>query len=86
MTKFGKSGKTELSNFIFWIIWFRRFSEQEQDMSYNRRFEDPRCFEGWKRTKKHQGAKMEEIKPKAEVTKTRLFDFGYRSIRFFLNR
>jgi hypothetical protein len=51
-----------------------------------RRFEHPRCFEAWKWTRRHQGAKMEEIKPKTEVTKTRLFDFGYRSIRFFLKR
>jgi hypothetical protein len=44
-------------------------------MSYTRRFEDPRCFEGWKRTKKHQGAKMEEIQARSQDRKNRTVQF-----------
>jgi hypothetical protein len=36
--------------------------------------------------KKHKKAKIEEIKVEAEVAKTRLSDFGYRSIQFFQSR
>jgi hypothetical protein len=41
-----------------------------------------KCFEAWKMTKKHQEAKMKETKLEAEVVKTGLSSFGYRSIRF----
>jgi hypothetical protein len=45
MTKFGKAEKIGPFGFLFWTIRFRQFSEQEQNMSYTRRFEDPRSFE-----------------------------------------
>jgi hypothetical protein len=61
MTKFGKSEKTGQSDFLFRTIR----SEQEYDMSYTQRFEDPRCFEAWKRTKRYQGANMEEIQARS---------------------
>jgi hypothetical protein len=69
MTKFGKSRKTGPSSFLFWTVRFWQFSEQEQDMSYTQRFEDTRCFETWKRNKKHQGAKMEEIEDRSRGRK-----------------
>jgi hypothetical protein len=84
MTKFGKAGKIGPSRFLFWTVRFRRFLEQEQKKSQTQRFEHPTCFEAWKTTKRYQGAKMEEIQVK--TVKIGLFDFGYRSIRFFQSR
>jgi hypothetical protein len=66
MNKFGKAGKTGPSGFYSGLSSFGRFSEQDRDMSYTRRFEDPKCFETWKRTKRHQGAKMEEIQARSQ--------------------
>jgi hypothetical protein len=54
---------------------FGKFSEQEQDMSYTQRFGDPRCFEARKRTKRHQGAKMEEIQAKSQGHKNQTIRF-----------
>jgi hypothetical protein len=45
----------------------------------NSRFEDPRCFEAWKRAKKYQGAKMEGIQAKSRSHKK-------WTIGFFLKR
>jgi hypothetical protein len=45
MTKFGKSGKTRLYGFLFQTVQFWQFLEQEHDMSYTWRFDDPKCFE-----------------------------------------
>jgi hypothetical protein len=44
-------------------------------MSYTQRFEDPRCFEAWKRTKKHQGPRWMNSKPKVKVTKNQTNQF-----------
>jgi hypothetical protein len=38
-------------------------------MIYTQRFEDLRCFEAWKRTKKHEGAKMIEIQARSRGRK-----------------
>jgi hypothetical protein len=53
MTKFGKFRKIEPSDFLFRIVRFRQFLEQEQNIRYTQQFEDPICFEVWKRTKRH---------------------------------
>jgi hypothetical protein len=54
---------------------FSRFSEQEQDMSYIRRFEDPRSFEAWKGAKKYQEANMEEIQARSQSHKNLTVQF-----------
>jgi hypothetical protein len=41
-------------------------------------------LEAWKRSKKYQGAKMEEVQ--AKVAKIGLSGLGYQSIWFFLKR
>jgi hypothetical protein len=82
MTKFGKSGKTGPSGFLFQSIRFRQISAQEQDVSYIQRFEDPRSFEAWKGLKSIKKSIWKKSKLEAEVTKIGLSDFGYRSIRF----
>jgi hypothetical protein len=51
-------------------------------MSYTRRFKDPRSFEAWKILKGVKEPRWKKSKPKAEVAKTGLPDFGYQSIRF----
>jgi hypothetical protein len=50
------------------------------------RFGDLMCFEAWKITRRHQGAKMKRFVLKAEPVKTRPFGLGYRSIPFSLKR
>jgi hypothetical protein len=62
---------------------FSRFSEQ--DMSYTRRFEDPRCFDAWKMTKIKE-PRWKKSKPESKVAKTGLSGFRYRNIRFSQNR
>jgi hypothetical protein len=57
------------------LFGFSRFSEQEQDMSYTRRFKDSRCFEAWKRTKRHEGSKMEEIQARSQGHKNQTVQF-----------
>jgi hypothetical protein len=69
VTKFDESGKTGPSGFLFQTVRFWQFSEQEHDMSYTWRFEDSRCFEAWKRVKRHQGGKMEEIQARSQSCK-----------------
>jgi hypothetical protein len=65
MTKFGKAKKPDHLVSSSGLFGFGRFLGQEQAMSYTRRFEDPRCFEVWKRTKRDHGAKMEEIQARS---------------------
>jgi hypothetical protein len=84
MTKFGKSRKTGPSGFLFWNVRFRQFSEQEHDMSYTWRFKDPRCFDAWKITKKHQGADMEEIQTRSRGRKNRFVRFWIPEYPIFL--
>jgi hypothetical protein len=66
MIKFVKSRKTGPSGFLFQTVQFRQFLEQKQDVSYTRRFEYPRRFEAWTRTKRYQGANMEEIQARSQ--------------------
>jgi hypothetical protein len=44
-------------------------------MSFALRFEDLRCFEAWKNTKRYQGAKKEEIQDKIRSHKNRTIQF-----------
>jgi hypothetical protein len=41
------------------------------------------CFEVWKTTRRHRGAKMERFVLKTELVKTGPSDLGHRSICFF---
>jgi hypothetical protein len=61
MTKFGESGTTGLSCLLFQNIRFLKFQDKTKEGA---KFEDPRCFEAWKRTKKYQEEKMNEIQAK----------------------
>jgi hypothetical protein len=60
--------------------WIRNLRAKTQ------RFEDLMCFESWKMTRRHQGAKMQRFVFKAEPMKTGPSGLGYWSIRFFQNR
>jgi hypothetical protein len=44
-------------------------------MSFTSRFEDPRSFEAWKRAKKYQEAKIEEIQARSRTHKNRTARF-----------
>jgi hypothetical protein len=55
-------------------------------MSYTQRFEDPRCFEAWTRTKRYQGAKMEEIQARNRGRKNRTVRFWIREYPVFLEQ
>jgi hypothetical protein len=55
-------------------------------MSYIQRFEYPRCFEAWKRTKKHQGAKIEEIQAKSRGHKNWTVRFWISEYLVFLEQ
>jgi hypothetical protein len=57
MTKFSRSGKTGPSNFLFWIVRFQKFQSKTKEEA---NFEDSRCFEVRKGTKRHQGIEIEE--------------------------
>jgi hypothetical protein len=57
MTKFGKTGKIRLSDLPNWSIPFWQFQSKTEEGD---KFEDPRCFEARKRTKRHQEIKIEE--------------------------
>jgi hypothetical protein len=86
MTKFGKSGKTGPSDFLFCTIRFRQISEQEQDMSYIQRFEDPRSFKTWKGAKMYQEVNMEEIQARSRCHKNRTIRFWILEYLVFQNR
>jgi hypothetical protein len=86
MTKFGKSGKTGPSDFLFCTIRFRQISEQEQDMSYIQRFEDPRSFKTWKGAKMYQEVNMEEIQARSRCHKNRTIRFWIPEYLVFQNR
>jgi hypothetical protein len=62
-TKFGESGTTGLSSLLFQNIRFSQFQDKTKEGA---KFEDPRCFEAWKRTKKYQEEKMNEIQAKSQ--------------------
>jgi hypothetical protein len=49
-------------------------------------FEDLMCFEAWKMTRRHQGAKMKRFMLKAELVKIGPSGLGYRTLQFSLKR
>jgi hypothetical protein len=51
--------------------------EQEQDMSYTWKFEDPKHFEVSKKDKRHQGTEIEENQVRSQNRKNRTIQFYY---------
>jgi hypothetical protein len=82
MTKFGESGKTELSSFLFQNI---RFWQCQGKTKEGAKLEDLKIqciLRHGKGLKSINTSRWKKSKPKVEAAKTGLSDFGYRSIRF----
>jgi hypothetical protein len=83
MTKFDKSKKTGLSGFLFWTIWFRQFQDKTKEGA---KFKDLKIQDVLRHEKgltSVNETRWKKSKAKDEAAKTGLFDFGFRSIRFF---
>jgi hypothetical protein len=83
MTKFDKVKKIGSSDFLFRTIWFRQFSEQEQDINLLEDLKIQEVLRHEKRLKSTKKSRWKKSKLDAEVIKIGLFSFGYRSIQFF---
>jgi hypothetical protein len=72
MTKFGKAGKIRLPDLPNRSITFWQFQSKIEEGD---KFEDPRCFEARKRTKRHQEIKIEGNQSRRRSHKNRTIRF-----------
>jgi hypothetical protein len=83
MTKFCKTGETGSSGFLFRLPGFSSFQNRNKEGA---KLEDLKikCVLRTGKILKGDKEPMEKnSKPKAKVAKTRMSDFGSRSVRFF---
>jgi hypothetical protein len=82
MTKFGKSGKTGLSDLLFRNIQFWQFQYKTKKGARLKDLKIQGVLKHGNGLKSINKPRWKKSKPKAEAAKTGRSDFGNRSIRF----
>jgi hypothetical protein len=86
MTKFSNSGKIGLSGFLFWTIQFWQFQGKIKEGAKLKNLKIQDVLRYGKGLKGIKEPRWKKSKSKVKAAKTRLSNFGYRSIRFSQNR
>jgi hypothetical protein len=86
MTKFGKSGKTGPSSFLFQTIQFWQFQNKIKEEAKLEDLKIQCVLKHEKGLKGIKGPGWKKMMQEVKVAKTGLSGFGYRSILFFQNR
>jgi hypothetical protein len=86
MNKFGESGKTRLSSFLFQNIWFWQFQDKTKEGAKLEDLKIQDVLGHGKGLRSIKEPRWKKSKPKDEAAKTRLSSLGYWSVRIFQNR